>query len=230
MAITVISSVLRVRTTLPSIVVSLAIAACDADLYVLPVVSTKDAATLDSAALPGTYDVEICRGDCADPANVLRRGYLILMPDRIDWSAETDSAQRMLLLFPSSSQGNACFALDRLRAKPSSYAGLVAVGTTRWDVDASGRRLLVKLYESPDADYVAVLVQSTTPDTLRGRGMSRGSGSGLMGMDEVRATRLGPPDGALCVEAAPAEWRRMERAIDSLWRAMGGKLPFPGAA
>lgn len=181
---------------------------------------------LDSLSIAGTYSLRVCRGACSDTNNVLRRGALVLNPIALDWSTTPDSLAN--LLSPRHHlRGNLCYAMDSGTFRGNTYAGLSGVASTEWRFDDTRRRIIVNLYQSPDASYSGALVLGGSPDTLLGRGRSAGFGA-LIGapIDELVAIRIGPPSTTPCEEGARVLSRALRRRFDSLSATTRG----PGAA
>ena len=101
---------------------------------------------------PGTYQIEICRGDCIQP---LARGFLVLFDQPMDPKAFPDSALDNTFFESGTGEWTfpvACFALSKRDAAANTYAGLVPFGITRW-AGPSDSAQSITLYRSPDAGY-----------------------------------------------------------------------------
>lgn len=180
---------------------------------------------LDSLSVAGTYSLQVCRGVCSDTNNILRRGIVVLNPTPLDWSSAPDTIANVLR--PRYHlRGNLCYAMDSVSFGGRTYAGLGGVASTEWSFDETRRRIIVNLYQSPDASYSAALVQGGSADTLLGRGRSAGFGARIGApIEELVAIRIGPPDTTPCVEGARALAPILRRLADSVDASLRG----PGA-
>jgi hypothetical protein len=136
------------------------------------------------------------------------RGHLVLEDEPYPYS-ELPRAMRayleryvpVLTAMDAGDTPNACFAFTR-RTGARTYAGIAAVGVTRWSRDTIG--IEIPLFHSPDAGYVATL--ALLGGELRGSGESWGGGTGdePFPEDSIHGRRVGPPDRGLCIRAAVA--------------------------
>lgn len=171
---------------------------------------------LDSLSVAGTYSPQVCRGPCSDTNNVLRRGAVVLNAVPFDWSSAPDTVAN-LLSSEYHLRGNLCYAMDSVSFGGATYAGMGGAASTEWSFDKTRQRIIVNLFQSPDASYSGALVLGGSADTLLGSGRSAGLGA-LIGapIDELVAIRIGPPDTTPCEEAARELSRVLGRQFDSL--------------
>ena len=160
-------------------------------------------AIADRAATPqpGTYEIELCRGGCANGRLV--HGYLVLLDQPIDSSLFAAPQWRAL----ASSYGylelagspNACYALSRLPGGPGTFAGIDSIGLTHWKPSFREPLAQLPLYRSPDAGYDIYVGQAA--GDLLGRGGSWGFGHWRPDRlaDVVQGRWVGPADVRRCL-------------------------------
>lgn len=167
--------------------------------------------------IPGTYTIQLCQGSCDAGENVVAEGHLVVEAAR--YSADEiprvarDYFRRYtaaLLLGDAGGSPNACFALDRKRSHPRTFAGQRPAGLTLAEI-YEGDSVSITLFRSPDASH-HIIVKPTGKE-LRGRGVSSGiaDAADAYADDSVLARRIGPPDRSHCIRAA-------ERAASELAR------------
>jgi hypothetical protein len=160
----------------------------------------------------GTYEIEICRGECAatGSSDVLSRGYLVLADSVYAWAQIPEAAQAyyeahdfVLTVIRAGRAPNACFVLDRGQTD-ETYAGITPVGVTVWRPIEDSGNLEVSLFHSPDAGYVATI--AVAGGRLHGRGRSWGAGDWHVDLPDngIQGRRIGPPEWDRCFVAAEA--------------------------
>ena len=89
------------------------------------------------AAIPGTYELLICKGSCSldEPGNVLVRGLLVLAADPFTPDALNSLASmRFERAYGIGGDPNGCFSLS-ISVAGQTYAGLIEHGLTLWRVN-----------------------------------------------------------------------------------------------
>lgn len=178
-------------------------------------VASSLAARPASGQVAGTYRIAVCKsGPCtpADTAHALVWGLVVLSDEPLPFASLPDSSRRLRVQYSVPARSNACYALRRALGDPQTYAGLRAVGTTRWLRDTTSGLLEFGLYRSPDARHVVRAV--LRGDTLIGTGTSWGAGIAAIDYprDTIVALRVGPPDLAKCADTSVRESRRMRES------------------
>jgi hypothetical protein len=164
-------------------------------------------AIADRAATPqpGTYEIELCRGGCANGRLV--HGYLVLLDQPIDPALFPAPAWRDLagsyVYLERSGPPNGCYALSRTSGAPGSFAGIDSIGLTHWTLSFREPLAKLSLYRSPDAGYDIYIGQSA--GNLLGRGGSWGFGHWRPDrlVDVVRGRWVGPADPRRCLHPPP---------------------------
>src|SRR5437867_4643231 len=103
----------------------------------------------------GTYEIQICRPACDSDAttNLLVRGLVVLESKEFSPSDIPESERKVFEYgYGYDALPNGCFVLETIQ-REHTYAGIDAIGFTRWVVAPQGVRL--DLYSSPDAGYRA---------------------------------------------------------------------------
>jgi len=163
----------------------------------------------------GTYRLFVCKaGPCASPddTTLVTHGLVVLAHSREFLSHLPDSVSHTLMRYAFGARPNGCYSLQRQVGNVTSYAGTSQVGGIHWRpaTDRPGF-LAFELYRSPDALHQVVLIPRY--DRLEGIGESRGAGVAAVSWppDTVVAWRVGPPNAAICEEAAYDEVRRLRQ-------------------
>ena len=201
---------------LRKLALSAACAACtlgEQDTRNASVAQQERGSTIDPAAVPGTYELRVCRLACpSDSAGarpigaVLRRGRLVLTAGSNSFEGRSDSIGIMLGGFIRSPV-NGCYVLDIVRADVPSYA--FTLGGTHWELDPAGREVKFSLYNSPDAGYA---VRATLNDgVLRGVGESWGVGAAEVDYppDVIEGHRVSEADVSPCLAAVGPAMKAM---------------------
>ena len=163
----------------------------------------------------GTYRIAVCKSaPCtpADTAHALAWGLLVLNDAPLPFASLPDSARRLRVQYSVPARNNACYALSRAPGNARTFAGIDGAGTTRWLRDSVSGALEFKLFWSLDAFHSVRAVPRG--DTLRGTGMSWGTGAEELNnpRDTIVALRVGPPDLAACADASARESKRIREA------------------
>jgi hypothetical protein len=158
--------------------------------------------------LSGTYRIAICKVEpCSvdDTTNVVVGGILVLSDSQVTPAHFPEATVRRMTNSANRwrREGtNACFALQRRRLEPRTYAGIGEVALTNWTaVPGNPASVDFGLYRSPDAGN---RVKATiTAGALRGTGTS--SGAGVAGVDWpddiVVGRRVSDTDLKPCIDA-----------------------------
>jgi hypothetical protein len=169
----------------------------------------------------GTYRIVICKTEpcsLADTANVVVRGHIVLSDSAVTAAHFPEGRARQLQqsrerMWARDGGANGCYALQRLRLEPRTFAGISEVALSRWSLVAASRsggpietrEFEFGLYRSPDAG--TKLIATVTNGVLRGRARSDGSGSAGMGVqdwpdDIVVGERVSDASLQPCIDAA----------------------------
>lgn len=166
---------------------------------------------------PGTWAIQLCQGPCSASENVVVEGYLVVESARYSAddlpSAARDYYRRytaLLLLGTAQGSPNACFALERKRPHPRTFAGIRTTGLTLVEPH-EGDSVSIVLFQSPDASH-SIVVKAAGRE-LRGRGVSWGFADAADDYhdDTVWSRRIGPPDRTHCIRAAEKAAAELQR-------------------
>ena len=141
--------------------------------------------------ITGTYRIAICKSEpcsIADTANVVVRGHIVLSDSAVTAAHFPEGRARQRQqprerMYSRDGGANACYALQRLRLEPRTFAGIGEVALSRWSLVAASwsggplepRTFEFGLYRSPDAG--TKLIATVTNGVLRGRAQSAGAGA-----------------------------------------------------
>ena len=146
-----------------------------------------------SPGIPGTYDLQICRGSCDAKGGSYLTGTLTLLP-----SAMLDSKGRSLQGGFGAGAVNGCFALTRIRPQNDSNAGIHPKGYLSWSYRFSDSTVTFALDRTANAGYDVELKPASTG--LAGTGVSWGAGAAKLSAprDTVIAVRRKSSNPAEC--------------------------------
>jgi len=154
------------------------------------------------AQVPGTYRLTICTARCSPSDSGVVRGVVVLFaaPTRLDTIAPPlrDSLALGSLFLLWRSTANACFSLPTGPPRVDGrelYAGITRRGFTHWS--RAGRKIVVSLYQSPDASYT--LVGTVSGSVYSGQGEQGNCCGGESPTTYFRAVRAGDADLAACL-------------------------------
>jgi hypothetical protein len=182
-------------------------------LVALPMIDTCSGAEYPGD-LPGTYEMVVCNGRCSfeDPANIVVKGILVLLPVAYKPEALNSLSPKPFeygySFGPDSTNG--CFVLETL-VKHKTWAGLMDLGMTSWSFHA--KRLTFSLYASPDAEYF--VTAQFGQGGFDGQGVSSGGGPAEPHhtADAVLGRRIGPAELSRCIAGAWDHEKRSRRPV-----------------
>jgi len=161
-------------------------------------ISATHAAEQPAASIAGSYQILICKGECAaSEQNVVVKGEILLFAASLNQQKLAEHRLRGRFM---SAPPNGCFGLGKTGRPYDGYAGIEEAGLTTWSTEEEELRFA--LYHSADAGYRVAMRRTATG--FAGTGRSWGAGVAAAtgpALDQVVLRRTGAADLSRCPRA-----------------------------